>query len=297
MDRPLPANHGWVSPSRELRREDPQYPARCLELRDPPAVLYARGLPLVADPPAVAIVGTRGASPYGLRVARELAAHCARAGACVVSGLARGVDGAAHAAALEAGGRTVAVLGTGADLVYPRSHRQLQQRIAREGLLLTEHPDGSTGHAGSFPRRNRLIAALADVTVVVEAGIGSGALITADHAVELGRTVACVPNAIDVPQAAGSNALLKQGAEPILSADDVLALLDLTPGPPHQPALDPEAARCWDAIRQGLDDPTQIAVAVERPLPPVLSVLAQLEIDGLIHFDAAGRIHPAPGVS
>lgn len=297
MDRPSVDLVGPLGPSRELLREDPAYPARCLELPDPPAVLYARGMPLVADPPAVAIVGTRAATPYGLRVARTIASRCVRAGACVVSGLARGIDGAAHEAALEAGGRTVAVLGTGADLTYPRSHRQLQQRISREGLLLTEHPDGSTGHGGSFPRRNRIIAALADVTVVVEAGIGSGALITADHAVELGRTVACVPNAIDVPQAAGSNALLKQGAEPVLTPDDVLALLDLRPLPPHAPALDPESAHCWDAIRGGLDDPARIAVAVERPLPAVLAVLAQLEIDGLISFDAVGRVHPAPGIT
>lgn len=297
MDRPAAAPVEGHGRSRALHREDPAYPARCLELRDPPVVLYARGMPLVSDPPAVAIVGTRTATPYGLRVARAIATRCARAGACVVSGLARGIDGAAHEAALEAGGRTVAVLGTGADLTYPRFHRQLQQRIANEGLLLTEHPDGSTGHGGSFPRRNRIIAALADVTVVVEAGTGSGALITADHAVELGRTVACVPNAIDLPLAAGSNALLKQGAEPILTPDDVLALLDLAPLPPHHPALDAESARCWDVIRGGLDEPVRIAAAVDRPLSSVLAVLAQLEIDGLISFDVAGRVHPAPGIT
>lgn len=271
---------------------DVHYPARLRELRDAPAVLFARGSVDIAAPPAVAIVGTRTASGYGLRVAKSIATACARAGISVVSGLARGIDGAAHEAALAAGGRTVAVLGTGIDITYPKSHRLLQERIAHEGLVLSEQTPGDAGHAGTFPRRNRLIAALADVTVVVEAGEGSGALITADHAVELGRTVACVPNAIDVATARGSNALLKAHAEPILSPDDVLRLLDMTPSPTQGPALDGVSARCWHAVQQGALTPVEVAQHTGLSTRDATAVLALLEIDGLLVFDTSGRIRP-----
>jgi DNA processing protein len=220
---------------------------------------------LAAEPPAVAIVGTRNASSYGLRVARAIADSCARAGVSVVSGLARGIAGAAHDAALSAGGRTVAVLGTGTDVHYPRSHRALQESIAANGLLLSELPPGTQGHSSTFPRRNRLIAALADITVVVEAGEGSGALITADCALELGRTVACVPNAIDVPSASGSNMLLKQHAEPVLAPDDVLALLNLRAQPTPSPVLDADAASVWSAIVAGIVDFPTIAIQTRLP--------------------------------
>lgn len=278
-----------------LDRDNGAYPARLRELRDAPRQVYARGMLLTAEPPAVAIVGTRTASPYGLRVTRAIATACARAGVCVISGLARGIDGAAHRAALDAGGRTVAVLGTGPDIYYPRGHRTLQEVIARDGLLLSEHAPGETGHRGAFPRRNRLIAALADITVVVEAGEGSGALITSEHATELGRTVACVPNAIDVVTARGSNALLKDGATPILSPTDVLALLDMQPAPAHGPVLDGDAARCWDALQQGAIDVSTIAQQSGLPARLVNASLAMLEIDGLVTFDGVGRVYPAVG--
>ncbi len=275
----------------------PRYPSRLLELSDAPSVIYALGTLAAAHPPAVAIVGTRNASSYGLRVAKAIATACARAGVTVVSGLARGIDGAAHEAALSVRGRTVAVLGTGLDIHYPRSHRTLQERIAREGLLLTEQHPGDTGHGGTFPRRNRIIAALADVTVVVEAGIGSGALITADHALELNRTVACVPNAIDQPSSAGSNALLKMHAEPILHVDDVLALLRVDRSSSTHVALDDEAARCWDAIQRGAHDVDSIATAAGLRPREAAAVLSALEIDGLIHFGPTGSIRPSIGVS
>lgn len=274
-----------------------RYPARLLELSDAPPVIYARGTLASAHPPAVAIVGTRAASAYGLRVARAIATACARAGVTIVSGLARGIDGAAHDAALAAGGRTVAVLGTGLDVHYPRSHRTLQERIACDGLLLTEQKPGDTGHGGTFPRRNRLIAALADVTVVVEAGQGSGALITADHALELNRTVACVPNAIDQPSSIGSNALLKMHAEPILAVDDVLALLRIDRSPATHVALDGDAARCWDALQHGARDIDAIAAAAQLRPREAAAVLSALEIDGLVHFGPSGQVHPAVGVS
>lgn len=278
--------------ARRIERDAAEYPSRLLELRDPPPFIFVRGVMATAEPPAVAIVGTRTATPYGLRIAQAIAAACARAGVCVISGLARGIDAAAHRAALDAGGRTVAVLGTGPDIVYPRQHHQLQSHIARDGLLLSELAPGETGHRGAFPKRNRLIAALADITVVVEAGEDSGALITSDHALELGRTVACVPNAIDVPMARGSNGLLKKHAEPILSADDVLLLLDMKPTPTAGLTLDGDAARCWDALQGGAHTVSRIAGHAGLPARQVTAVLAMLEVDGLVTFDASGDVRP-----
>lgn len=274
-----------------------RYPSRLLELADAPQVIYVHGTVASAEPPAVAIVGTRAASAYGLRVARAIATACANAGVTVVSGLARGIDGAAHEAALEAGGRTVAVLGTGLDVYYPRSHRSLQQRIARDGLLMTEQSPGDSGHGGTFPRRNRIIAALADLTVVVEAGQGSGALITAHHALELHRMVACVPNAIDQVSSKGSNALLKMHAEPILSVDDVLSLLRVERSVSSRVSLDGDAARCWDALQSGLRDVDQIAAAAQLRPRDAAAVLSALEIDGLIFFGPTGQVYPAVGAS
>ncbi len=269
---------------------DEDFPTRLEELRDPPAVLFARGALAAVAAPAVAIVGTRTASNYGLRVTRSIATACARAGATVISGLARGIDAAAHEATLAAGGRTVAVLGTGVDVHFPRPHRALQEQIARDGLLLSELPPGSTGHSGTFPRRNRIIAALADVTVVVEAGLRSGALITANHALDLGRMVACVPNAIDVPNSAGSNALLKRSAEPVLSADDVLALLNLRASPVTPTALDADAASCWDALCNGASDVTAVARGTGLSMRATSAAMAALEVEGLISIDPGGRI-------
>ena len=278
--------------ARAITRDHPEYPSRLLELAYPPPVLYVRGTLASAHPPAVAIVGTRHASSYGLRVARAIATACARAGATVISGLAHGIDGASHEAALAAGGRTVAVLGTGLDLVYPRGHRTLQQRIGAEGLLLSELPSHSSGHGGSFPLRNRIIAALADITVVVEAGVKSGALITANHALELHRLVACVPNAIDVPSAAGSNALLKRSAEPILCADDVLTMLNLRASPTVGQRLNGAAAACWDAVQQGALDVASIAAASGLSPRATASAIAALEVEGLLVVDIVGTVRP-----
>ena len=285
-DAETDAGSGAVAVTRDHR----DYPSRLLELSNPPAVLFARGVLAMLAPPVVAIVGTRNASPYGIRVARSLATTCANHGVCVISGLARGIDGASHEAALAASGRTVAVLGTGLDLVYPRSHRALQKRIGEEGLLLSELPARSSGHGGSFPLRNRIIAALADITIVVEAGIGSGALITARHAQELHRDVACVPNAIDQPGAAGSNLLLKDGAEPILDASDVLTMLHLVAVPSGRPRLDGDAASCWDAVERGAVTLAGIAELSGLSARSVSSAIADLEIEGLLNVDMLGYV-------
>lgn len=275
---------------RVITQQCADYPARLHELHDAPAVLFAQGTMASADPPAVAIVGTRAASSYGIRVARSIATACARAGATVISGMAQGIDGVAHQAALDAGGRTVAVLGTGIDLVFPLRHRVLQAQVARDGLLLSELHPGQHGHAGTFPRRNRIIAALADVTVVIEAGERSGALITANYAHELHRTVACVPNAIDIASSRGSNALMKDFAEPILAADDVLELLKLQAQPTPAPLLDDRAAACWYAIGQGASTLEQISAEALLPTRSVASALSVLELEGLVTVEPDGRV-------
>lgn len=172
----------------------------------------------------VAIVGTREASPYGVRIAERLADACARAGLVVVSGLARGIDAAVHRAALAAGGLTIGVQGTGVDVPYPASHRALHGAVAAGGLVVSEMEPGSTATPGCFPRRNRIIAGLCRVTVVVEAGYRSGAINTAVQALDLGRTVAAVPGRIDDERAAGSNRLIRDGAQVIAELEDLLAL-------------------------------------------------------------------------
>lgn len=273
--------------------DDAAYPERLRELHQVPPAIFTRGTFAVALPPAVAIVGTRHATPYGLRIAQALATACAKAGVCVVSGLAYGIDGAAHQAALNANGRTVAVLGTGPDVYYPRRHRALQERIAEQGLLMSEFPPGSTGHAGAFPQRNRLIAALADVTVIVEAPERSGALHTANYAADLGRSLGVVPNAIDVPSAKGSNALLRDGiANPILEVADVFALLGMTPMPAHQPVFHGPAADVWDALQRGYRSITDLAANSGHSVAEVQGALGLLEIDGLVQFDAVGDVKP-----
>lgn len=283
--------------ARCLAPDDPSYPARLRELKSAPRQLWVRGTLAIAEPPAVAIVGTRRCTPYGERVARAIATTCARHGISVVSGLARGIDGVAHIAALDAGGRTVAALGTGIDQYYPKPHRALQDRIARDGLLISEFGPGESGHAGAFPQRNRLIAALADVTVVVEAPESSGALNTARYARELGRILAVVPHNIDSPSGRGCNELLRtEHAEPLLAPDDVLGMLRMAATPTVGLTLDGDAALCWHAIASGAGSAAEIARDTGMPLRQVSGVLAMLEIDGLITFDAAGRVQREIGV-
>lgn len=204
----------------------------CLsDVPHPPAGLWCWGdLGSLEGAPErlVAIVGTREASSYGIRTARKLATACARAGLVVVSGLARGVDAAAHEATLEAGGLTVAVLGTGVDVPYPAGHRTLLRDVVGQGLALSEADLGARARPGCFPRRNRLIAGLAMVVVVVEAGHKSGAINTASQALEMGRTVAAVPGPIDDPRSAGANTLIRDGAQVITGVEDLLSLYGLS---------------------------------------------------------------------
>jgi DNA processing protein len=270
---------------------EPPYPAPLLDLPDPPPHLFALGEASTLAAPVVAIVGTRDATPYGERVTREVAGALARAGACIVSGMARGIDAAAHLAALDAGGRTAAVLGTGIDVAYPRGHQGLHRRIASGGIVLSEHGPGTSAAPGSFPRRNRLIAALASATIVVEAGHRSGALITAGHALDLGRTVAAVPGPVDSPPSAGSNELLRDGAVVIAGVEDALALVGLTSSPARRPVdLSPEEQQVWDALAVGALDLDRLVAHTSLPVQRCLSAVTALEIAGAIECTLAGEI-------
>ena len=211
---------------------DPEFPPLLAHIPDSPPVLFARGKLELLARPAAAVVGSRDHSAYGGEVTRQAAWELAAAGVVVVSGMARGLDAVAHEASLDAGGGTIGVLGNGLGVVYPAANRRLYERVAAEGLLLTEFPPGERPHAASFPRRNRIISGLARVTVVVEAGQGSGALITADTALNQGREVMVVPGPITSPQSIGANRLIRDGATPLLEMRELLE---------HYPDVEPPA--------------------------------------------------------
>ncbi len=272
------------SGARALPSAGPGYPAGLRDLPDAPPVVFVLG----GDPPpvaeAVAIVGSRAASGYGLQQAGRLAGDLARLGYSVVSGLARGIDAAAHRGALEAGGRTVAVLPCGLDAVTPRHHRALAGEIAARGALLTEWASGDPRGPGAFVRRNRLIAALAAATVVVEAAERSGALTTAAYAARLRRPVLAVPGDVDRETARGCHALIRRGARVCESAADVLGALG-SPRPRHggpRPATGagtPEAAllSALDHVPRTLD---ALAAACGLTIPQTLSALLALQWAG-----------------
>jgi DNA processing protein len=274
-----------------LRLGKAGYPRRLLDAPRPPKVLWAEGDLALLDRPCVAIVGTRRATAYAERVARELGRVLALAGATVVSGLARGVDACAHRGALDAGGGTAAVLGTGLDVVFPKAHAGLQRTIAERGLLLSELEPGDAAHGGSFPERNRIIAALCAATIVVEGGEQSGALITARHALDMGRDVGAVPGPIDVPQSAGSNRLLADGAVVIASMADALTLAGLV-APMRASELPEQGAerRLWDALANGPADLDTLCARAALPAHEGLAAVSGLEIRGMIECALSGEI-------
>jgi len=266
-----------------LTRRDARYPARLAELHDPPERLFVRGAALdLLVGPAVAVVGSRSCSPYGAQVARTLARELAGAGVSVVSGLARGVDGEAHRGALEAGGPTVAVLGCGIDRDYPRANASLARRIVESGLVVSEYPPGVEPAPWRFPARNRIIAALSDATVVVEARERSGALITADFALELGRDVFAVPGEITAGLSAGTNELLRQGAAPLLSAGDVLDALGIERAPRTAPPLSPVANELAALVGTRACTVDELVRASERTSAEVAAALVELELGGVV---------------
>jgi DNA processing protein len=282
--------------ARELRierwvRGSEEYPEELLDLSTPPSELFAIGLRSALNSPRVAIVGTRQSTAYGERSARTLTRALVRAGVSIISGMARGIDGAAHRTAIEEGGKTVAVLGTGIDVPYPVGHRQLHRAIAQHGLVLSENPPGATAHKGAFPKRNRIIAALAPVTIVIEAGFKSGALNTASQALELGRVVAAVPGPIDSEQSQGSNQLLRDGAVMIASVDDALMLLGVSAAKDRPvPVLPENEQRIWEALDKGFLEIDALASKSGLSTPECLAAITSLEIMGLVDCSAAGEI-------
>jgi len=274
--------------ARTILRGEAGFPPRLAAIGDAPERLRLRGDLGAPGRPRAAVVGSRSCDDYGRALAREIAAGLARAGVSVVSGGARGVDGEAHRAALEAGGHTVAVLGTGVDVPYPPEHGELFDRIlAAGGALLSEHEDGTQARPGHFPRRNRIVSGLCEAVVVVQAAAGSGALLTADWARRQRVTVLAVPGEVSNPLSAGPIALLRSGARVAAGADDVLAALGLQgqgelplPGV-APPGLDAEAAAVYAALSRTPRHADDLARAAGLAAGKTLSALLTLEMEGL----------------
>ncbi len=271
-----------------LTLDDPDYPALLREIPDAPPVLYVKGTLLEADRWAVALVGTRNASVYGRDVTYDLVTVLVQAGITIVSGLALGIDAAAHKAALEAGGRTLAILGSGLDVIYPPNHRQLAKDIVANGALISEFPLGTQPEGRHFPVRNRTLSGLSLGVVVVEAPDGSGALLTADLAAEQGRDVFAVPGNINAKNSTGTNRLIQAGAKLVMDAADILDELNLTRTTVETqrqvravaPANEIEAALGQHLSEEPLhiDDLSQLT---GFPITQVSSTLALMELKGM----------------
>jgi DNA processing protein len=274
-------SHGRSDPSgiRVVSRGEGDYPEWLRRIHAAPPLLWTRGTLVPGEcERSVAVVGSRAATPLGLAFARALAADLAAAGLTVVSGLARGIDTAAHQGALDVGGRTVAVLGSGIDAIYPRENASLARAIARRGAVVSEFAPGTGPWKQNFPRRNRTIAGWARATIVVEAGERSGALHTARTALEEGRDVMAVPGHPSLPCCAGTNALLRDGAALVRDAADVLAELGLAaPAPVARPAPDAVLDALQRAAPAGIDE---LAARTGLPVPELLVRLSELELSG-----------------
>lgn len=312
-----------------LTMDDPAYPLRLAEIYDPPLVLFTRGNLLEADHQAVALVGTRKPTAYGARMARNLAYELASRGITVVSGMAEGIDTAAHEGAMEAGGRTIAVLGCGVDIVYPPSNAELMHRIIQQGAVVSSFEMGVKPSKGHFPFRNRIISGLSMGAVVVEAPIGSGALITARNAAEQGREVYAVPGEAGAYNSRGPHALIREGAKLVETAQDILVELDIEAAnrlparpaapaprdvvaPPRRPAAPTDgsptdrvattpspAANVTPLERAVLDVLSndgsfvdEIAAAARMSVSEALSSLTMLELKGLVRQLSGKRFAP-----
>ncbi len=278
--------------ARLLLDGEADYPDALHVLEHPPVALWVMGdIGVVDDRPTVSIVGTRECTPYGERVTREISGALARAGATIVSGMARGIDGMAHRAALEAGGWTAAVLGTGVDVPYPASHRGLHRQICSHGVVLSESPPGTHATPGCFPQRNRLIAALGAATIVVEAGEKSGALNTAKHAVALARSLAAVPGPIDSAASIGSNVLMRDGAHPVTCVADALALVGLSqPRPVNARTESPAEQTVWDALARPASDFDVLCARTGLPARTCFEIVTALELRGLVECSLTGEL-------
>jgi DNA processing protein len=268
-----------------IARSDARFPPRLKAIFDPPPALYLRGdgeIELLGRR-SVAVVGARSCSPYGAQVARMLGRELASAGLVVVSGLARGIDGEAHRGVLEAGGVTVGVLGCGIDRDYPASNAALSRRMEQEGLVVSEYEPGVEPAPWRFPARNRIIAGLSEAVVVVEARERSGALITADFALEEGREVFAVPGEITSALSAGTNALLRLGATPLTGARDVLESLGIAAAEPDaDPDVSAAAQRVLALVRDGSSAPDELTSRSSLEAGAVSVALTELELAGLV---------------
>jgi DNA processing protein len=268
----------------------PEYPAALAQIHAAPHLLYVRGTIEPADAKAVALVGTRKCTGYGRRVAERLATDLARAGYTVVSGLARGIDGIAHRAALQVGGRTIAVLAGGLSRIYPPEHTDLAEDVAAAGALATETPMAGEPLPGLFPARNRIISGLSRGVVIIEAGEKSGALITAEHAAEQGRVVFAVPGPVDGPSSAGANALIRQGAVLVRVAEDIIEELEgvRSPAAPAAqlaappPELDEVQRRLWDFLAEGARHLDEMAQRLGLLVPQLSGALMMMEMKKLV---------------
>ena len=266
---------------------DEEYPRRLREIEQSPPVIYMLGDLTAEDEWSVAVVGTRRVTAYGRQVAEEVAGTLARNGITVVSGLARGVDSISHQAALDAGGRTVAVLGSGLDRIYPPENRRLAEAITANGALISDYAPGTPPEASNFPPRNRLISGLSLAVVIVEAGQTSGALITAGFAADQGREVFAVPGNITSPGSKGTNRLIHDGAQPLLNPEQVLEALELTMVAEQRTArvvlpADAVEAQLFDVLGREPLHIDEIRTKTEIPIEKVTATLALMELKGMV---------------
>jgi DNA processing protein len=270
-----------------LTWNDADYPRRLKEIDQPPPTLYVRGSLLPEDQLAIAIVGTRRITVYGRQVAEDTATILAQNAVTVVSGLARGVDAAAHQAALKAGGRTIAVLGSGVDRIYPPENRKLAEQITENGAVISDYAPGTPPDSLNFPPRNRIISGLSIATLVVEAGTESGALITATYAAEQGREVFAVPGNINAPQSRGANRLIRDGARPLLHPMDLLEALELEHVQQHVQAqilfpADEVETKILGIIQNEPVHVDEIRARTDLPIEKVSATLSLMELKGIV---------------
>lgn len=288
-----------------LRRGQPGWPARLEHLGDPPAELWVEGALPEGERPWVALVGSRQATPAGLQVAAEVGRDLAMAGIVVVSGMARGIDGAAHRGALRGGGPTVGVLGCGIALCYPAEHRQLREEMARGGAVISEDGGEAPPERWRFPRRNRLIAALAEAVVVVEADERSGALSTARWAADLGREVLAVPGPIRQPASRGTNLLIRDGVRPFLGLSDLFEACPELGRPPHRArrmavaggsveelagGIGGDPAAVLAALGSAALHPDEVSTLLGLPVHRVMAAVTALHLRGAISEVSGGRL-------
>jgi DNA processing protein len=286
LDAALDRLMDWLSDDahQAITLADERYPSALLQTADPPLMLYVLGrVETLAHPRQLAIVGSRNPTPQGESNARQFARCLAEADVCVVSGLALGIDGAAHTGALEGGGSTIAVVGTGLDTVYPKRHEALARRIAEHGAIVSEYPLGTPPLAAHFPQRNRIISGLSQGTLVVEAAVRSGSLITARMAAEQGREVFAIPGSIHAPQSRGCHALIRQGAKLVESAQDILEDLRLAE-PGRSGPTDPVAGEDSLLSAMGFDPVGLDALQARTGLDTATlqARLLELELDGQV---------------